>query len=114
MSRHPTLDRRRAGILLHPTSLPGGRLDSDALRFIDVLADAGVSVWQMLPLGPTHTDRSPYRCISVRALNPDLISLERLVEEGWIRPDQAGKARRAWLPFVNACLRGGLLRPRLG
>lgn len=98
MSRHPTLDRRRAGILLHPTSLPGGRLDSDALRFIDVLADAGVSVWQMLPLGPTHTDRSPYRCISVRALNPDLISLERLVEEGWISQDLAGEARSAWLP----------------
>jgi len=104
MTRHPTLDRRRAGVLLHPTSLPSGRLDSDALRFVDHLADNGLSVWQMLPLGPTHAERSPYRCLSVRALNPDLMSLERLVEEGWIRPDQAGKARRAWLPFAIAWL----------
>ncbi|MEK7303622.1 MAG: 4-alpha-glucanotransferase, partial [Pseudomonadota bacterium] len=74
----PVLDRRRAGILLHPTSLPGeaenGTLGPHALRFVDFLADSGFSVWQMLPLGPTHADRSPYQCLSVHAGNPRLIS----------------------------------------
>ena len=41
------LDRRRAGILLHPTSLPSGELGSDAYRFVDFLAAAGISVWQV-------------------------------------------------------------------
>ncbi len=81
--------QRRAGILLHPTSLPGagdcGELGAEAFRFVDFLASAGISVWQMLPLGPTHADRSPYQCTSVHAGNPQLISLQRLMEWGWLR-----------------------------
>jgi len=80
MSRLPVLDRPRAGVLLHPTSLPSGRFGNDALRFVDFLADSGASVWQMLPLAPTHRDRSPYHCLSVHALNPLLLSVERLAE----------------------------------
>ncbi len=80
MNRLPVLDRPRAGILLHPTSLPSGRLGEDAMRFVDFLADSGASVWQMLPLAPTHRDRSPYHCLSVHALNPLLLSTERLAE----------------------------------
>ncbi|MBI5041716.1 MAG: 4-alpha-glucanotransferase [Gammaproteobacteria bacterium] len=80
--------KRRAGILLHPTSLPGdgdgGELGAEAFRFVDFLASAGIGVWQMLPLGPTHADRSPYQCTSVNAGNPRLISLQRLVEWGWL------------------------------
>lgn len=80
--------RRRAGILLHPTSLPGspgnGDLGRQAYRFIDFLADCGISIWQMLPLGPPHEDLSPYQCQSVHAANPLLISLERLIETGWL------------------------------
>jgi 4-alpha-glucanotransferase len=80
------LNRRRAGVLLHPTSLPGhyenGDLGHDAYRFVDLLASAGVSVWQMLPLGPTHEDRSPYACLSVHAGNPRLISLSWLADRG--------------------------------
>ncbi|HHJ14726.1 MAG TPA: 4-alpha-glucanotransferase [Gammaproteobacteria bacterium] len=80
--------RRRAGILLHPTSLPGppgnGDLGEDAWRFVDFLADHGISLWQTLPLGPTHGDLSPYQCLSVHAGNPRLISLQRLVEAGWL------------------------------
>jgi len=106
MSISPTLDRRRAGILLHPTSLPSGRLDSDAYRFVDYLAATGISVWQMLPLGPTHADRSPYRCLSVRALNPDLMNMERLVEEGWVPPNQTTGSRSVWLPAAVARLQG--------
>ncbi|MFA7592102.1 MAG: 4-alpha-glucanotransferase [Thiohalobacteraceae bacterium] len=78
---------RRAGILLHPTSFPDsatGALGVEARRFVDFLAAAGVSVWQMLPLGPTHADCSPYQCTSVHAGNPRLICLHGLVERGWL------------------------------
>jgi 4-alpha-glucanotransferase len=58
---------RAAGILLHPTSLPSGRLDAEAYRFVDWLADAGMSWWQVLPLGPPDAARSPYRAASAFA-----------------------------------------------
>lgn len=80
----PTIDKRRAGILLHPSSLPRGDLGPDALRFLDFVRDAGLSVWQVLPLGPTHADGSPYHCLSVHAISPALISLESLVQRGWL------------------------------
>src|SRR5688572_27560594 len=69
-------DVRRAGVLLHVTSLPGnGVLGDEAYRFVDFLADAGFSVWQVLPLVPTHDDDgSPYNAPSSMAGNPDLIS----------------------------------------
>ena len=51
---------RSAGVLLHPTSLPGGRLGAEAFRFVDWLAAAGVGWWQILPLGPPDETRSPY------------------------------------------------------
>ena len=59
--------RRSSGILLHPTSLPAGRLGDDALRFVDWLADAGQAWWQMLPLGPPDEHRSPYKAASAFA-----------------------------------------------
>src|SRR5688572_19546253 len=74
------LDRRRAGVLLHLSSLPGvaghggrGVLTTTAQRFIDLLADAGFTVWQMLPIGPTGPDRSPYASSSMHAGNPQFI-----------------------------------------
>lgn len=86
------LERRRAGVLLHPTSLPGGLgngdLGADAHRFVDFLAQTGFSVWQMLPLGPTHRDGSPYHALSLHAGNPMLISLDLLVEWGWLSADK--------------------------
>ncbi len=92
MSVSPSpLDRRRAGLLLHPTSLPGGvgsgDLGPDAYRFVDFLHSAGFSVWQTLPLGPTHAEGSPYRCQSAHAGSELLISLDRLVEEGLLARD---------------------------
>ncbi len=82
------LDRRRAGVLLHPTSLPGGHGNGDlgesAHRFVEFLAAAGFTVWQMLPLGPTHHDRSPYQSFSAHAGNPFLIDLQPLVRSGWL------------------------------
>lgn len=79
---HPLYRQRRGGVLLHPTSLPGpfplGQISHDAYRFIEFLQQAGINVWQMLPLGPTHDDGSPYLTLSVHAGNPALISLDWL------------------------------------
>ncbi|MBK8254657.1 MAG: 4-alpha-glucanotransferase [Polyangiaceae bacterium] len=81
--------RRTAGMLLHPTSLPGphgiGDLGRSARRFIDWLAQAGLSVWQVLPLNPT-SNNSPYMCWSAFAGNPMLIDLANLVEHGLLAP----------------------------
>ncbi|MBI3547294.1 MAG: 4-alpha-glucanotransferase [Gammaproteobacteria bacterium] len=88
------LTKRRAGVLLHPTSLPNaignGDFGADAERFVDFLAHAGFSVWQMLPLGPTHRDGSPYHSLSLHAGDLMLINLDRLVEWGWLSPQPAG------------------------
>ena len=78
---------RRSGILLHPTSLPGttgiGTIGKPAYDFIDWLSDAGQSLWQILPLGPTGYGDSPYASFSTFAGNPLLIDLDMLVERGW-------------------------------
>jgi 4-alpha-glucanotransferase len=65
---------RSAGILLHPTSLPSGKLDRDAYRFVDWLAAAGQSWWQVLPLGPPDEFASPYRSPSAFAASPQLLA----------------------------------------
>lgn len=65
--------QRSAGILLHPTSLPGGVLDEHAYRFVDWLAEAGQSWWQMLPLGPPDPVGSPYKSESAFAAWPGLL-----------------------------------------
>jgi 4-alpha-glucanotransferase len=59
--------RRSSGVVLHPTSLPGGRLDADAYAFVDWLAAAGQSWWQVLPLGPPDAVGSPYASSSAFA-----------------------------------------------
>jgi 4-alpha-glucanotransferase len=58
---------RSSGVLLHPTSLPCGRLGDEAYRFVDWLAVAGQSWWQILPLGPPDEHGSPYRPASAFA-----------------------------------------------
>jgi 4-alpha-glucanotransferase len=75
---------RAAGILLHPTSLPGpngiGEFGPEALHFLDLLAEAGITLWQMLPLGPTGYGDSPYQCFSSFAGNSLLIRVPGDVE----------------------------------
>ena len=77
---------RSSGILLHPTSLPGpfgiGDFGPAAYAFADFLAQAGQSLWQVLPLGPTGYGDSPYQCFSAFAGNPLLISPETLELQG--------------------------------
>jgi len=86
---------RSSGILLHITSLPArfgiGDLGPSAYEFADFIADAGVKLWQVLPLNPTGYGDSPYQCFSAFAGNPILLSLDRLAEQGLLRgPDLAG------------------------
>lgn len=86
---------RSAGVLLHPTSLPGkygiGSLGKSALEFVDFLVASGQKLWQMFPLGPTGYGNSPYQCFSAFAGNPLLIDLDDLVERGLLEDsDLAG------------------------
>jgi len=92
------LQHRRAGVLLHPTSLPSGKLDADVERWLDFMQDAGLSVWQVLPLViPDHTG-SPYQSCSAFAADPGLL--------GDVVPEAGGLDARAafywrqrdWLP----------------
>ncbi len=76
---------RSAGILLHPTSLPGkfgiGDLGYEAFNFVNFLDHAGQKLWQVFPLGPTGYGDSPYQCFSAFAGNPLLISPDKLRDE---------------------------------
>lgn len=78
--------RRQAGLLVHPTSLPGrfgiGDIGPGAVEFVKWAASAGQRIWQILPLNPTGFGHSPYGALSAFAGNPLLISPERLVDDG--------------------------------
>jgi 4-alpha-glucanotransferase len=79
---------RASGILLHPTSLPSkfgiGDFGDEAYKFIDFLVESKQTLWQVLPLGQTGFGDSPYQCFSAFAGNVYLISLEKLVEAGFL------------------------------
>src|SRR5210317_1675345 len=85
------LSKRSAGILLHPSSLPYGHgigcLGEAAYQWIDFLRDAGISFWQMCPVGPTGYGDSPYQVFSSSAGNPYFIDWDPLVEFGYIQQD---------------------------
>ncbi|WP_231940822.1 4-alpha-glucanotransferase [Acidihalobacter aeolianus] len=85
------LDRRTAGILLHPTSLPGpystGIFGEDAYRFVDLLSAAGIGVWQLLPLNEPHGEGSPYQCQSAHAGDTRLIDPAWVAEEYGVELD---------------------------
>lgn len=79
---------RSAGIILHPTSLPGkygiGELGPEAKQWIDFLEAAGQTLWQVMPLGPTGYGDSPYQSFSAFSGNHYLISVELLIEDGYL------------------------------
>lgn len=100
------LDKRRAGVLLHITSLPStlgfGSMGRHAYRFVDFLRECGLSVWQILPIHPLHRVPlrtphrdclSPYQPMSAFAGNPMLINLRKLIDRDW--------APRVSLPIYN-------------
>lgn len=88
---------RKAGILMHPTSLSGenivGSLGKKAYDFVDFLEKAGQSLWQIYPLGPTGYNDSPYQCFSAFAGNPYLIDLDELVNEGLITKEDKDEVK---------------------
>lgn len=102
------LDKRRAGVLLHITSLPNqgqdGDLGQEAYHFINFLKSIGVTVWQTLPLGMPHGDGSPYQCLSAHAGNPALISIEALVESGWLQAADLCNQTRSHSVCSQSCL----------
>jgi len=91
------LSSRRAGVLLHISSLPGGEGDfgQQAYYFIDFLHNSGVTVWQTLPLGIPHNDGSPYQCLSAHAGNPAFINIKWLVDRGWLHTVKQNQAHDA-------------------
>jgi 4-alpha-glucanotransferase len=111
LSKFVELDRRRSGVLLHPTSLPSrfgiGDLGPAAFAFLDYLASARQSLWQVLPLGPTGFGDSPYSSPSAFAGNPLLIGLEPLVSRGLL--DESELSDLAALP--SECVDFGRLVP---
>lgn len=78
--------KRSSGVLAHVTSLPSphgvGTMGKAAYDFVDFLAAARQTYWQVLPLGHTGFGDSPYQCFSAAAGNPYLIDLDLLVEDG--------------------------------
>ena len=119
---------RKAGVLLHPTSLPSkwgiGDLGENAYAFVDKLEKAHVRLWQVLPLGPTGFGDSPYASRSTFAGNELLISLDKLYEEGWLelvdilKPQveerervDYGQAREVKTPLLRKAAKAFLAEP---
>jgi len=96
-----SLPGRSAGVLLHPTSLPGpGDLGPNAYRFVDFLAGTGLQLWQMLPVGPPGPGDSPYTARSAFAGDPRLIAFDGLYRRGLLRRSEAAE-RPAGSPWLN-------------
>ena len=91
------LQERGAGVLLHPTSLPGdqgiGVFDAHAVRFLDFLSRSGIKYWQLCPLGPTGYGDSPYQCFSAFAGNPYLVDFMPLVNAGLLKDSDLAPLR---------------------
>jgi 4-alpha-glucanotransferase len=111
-------DARRAGVLLHVASLPSpatsatsGQLGDEAYGFVDFLAAAGCSVWQVLPLVPTHEEsHSPYDSLSAMAGSPALISRDRQAAQHLEDPSALDPQQQA--AFASWCAQqSGWLEP---
>lgn len=108
------MSKRRAGILCHITSLPNdsfsgdinyGNFGANAYKFVDFLSSCGFSVWQILPIGPTHSDNSPYLSLSAHAGNTKLIDLDWLTKKGLLRGLDPIEERKNYSHFHETCLK---------
>src|SRR4051794_16086095 len=108
-ARPPKLTDRTSGVLLHPTSLPGGGSTGDlgpqAYHFLDFLVDAGQRWWQTLPVGPTGYADSPYSPQSAFAGNPMLTSAARRVADGLLGAADRPRTREQQLRPAFAAFR---------
>lgn len=86
---------RKSGVLLPVSSIPSkygiGTFSKQAYEFIDLLAQAGQTYWQILPLGPTGYGDSPYQSFSTFAGNPYYIDLETLIDDGYLTKKDCDK-----------------------
>jgi 4-alpha-glucanotransferase len=91
-----------SGVLLHVTSLPSqggvGDFGPAAYAFVDFLAESKQRLWQVLPLNPPGYGCSPYSAVSAFAGNPALISLDRLVDDGWITKERVAEFYASDIP----------------
>ncbi len=114
MSGPAVSQRRVAGVLLHPTSLPGrhgiGEIGLEAERWLERLAGMSQSLWQVLPLGPTGYGDSPYQTLSTFAGNPLMISCDALRDAGLVDDDRLRSL--PLLPETHVDF-GALIRPRV-
>ncbi len=112
LQKQPPLPRGY-GILMPIFSLHSpygiGTLGQPAKNFIDFLARAGASVWQVLPLGPTGYGDSPYQCFSAFAGNPYFIDPQELYSRGWLTKREHDAFLRPYTGKVNY---GDLFRTR--
>ncbi|MCR4605674.1 MAG: 4-alpha-glucanotransferase [Eubacterium sp.] len=87
--------KRACGVLMPVASLPSeygiGCFDEAAYEFVDRLAEAGQSYWQVLPMGPTGYGDSPYQSFSTFAGNPYFISLRALIKKGYLTADECAE-----------------------
>ena len=79
---------------------------------MDFLAQAGMSVWQTLPINPTHADGSPYQCLSVHAGSPLLIDPEWFVRRAWLPKLPAASSFESPVAFRQRCLGDAFARFR--
>jgi len=97
-TRHAPSTGRSAGVLLHPTSLPGtygiGDLGNELISFLDWAAAAGMRMWQVLPLNPPGYGYSPYGCLSSFGGNPLLISPQKLLHENLLEPSDVADLKQ--------------------
>jgi len=88
MSTHKVLSNKSSGILMHPSSIPGGSVcgtfGRGAKDWIKKLSQHGIEYWQFLPLAPTDSTGSPYSSPSTFALNPWFLDVDYLIEKGFI------------------------------
>ena len=82
---------RQSGVLMHVTSLPSrggiGTLGQAAYDFVDFVKSSGMTIWQMLPIGPTGYAESPYQSVSTFAGNPLMIDPDALISDGILPAD---------------------------
>ncbi len=104
------MKKRASGVLMHPSSLPGGysvgSFGGSAYRFIDFLADSGFSYWQVLPFSMPDEYGSPYKSRGCFSVNPWFIDLPTLFEAGLITAGELSGAREM-TPYLSEYGRTG-------
>ena len=88
---------RKAGVLLHISSLPGafgyGTFGKHAYAFADLLAACGFTIWQVLPFNLPCETACPYSSASTFFGNPLFLDPEILAEKGYLTQEEVEEAK---------------------